>query len=410
VNGLQQWKINLAVLWVGNFLVMAGMTMITPFLSLYLQQDLGVAGEHRISLWAGLIFAANFVTSFLFQPLWGKLSDRYGRKMMLLRSGFGMSIVIVLMGMATSPWHLLLLRIANGVISGFSPAAVSLVSGGTPKERMGFAMGTLQSGATAGTILGPLIGGLMADTFGFRPIFYMTGTMLFLASALSGFMIKENFDREAAARKPQASLLKGFRNLMRIPQMPVLLSITFLIQFAMLSPMALIPIYVQQLHGTTENLAFWAGFVGAVTGLSNMVSAPVLGRISDRVGPKWILLVSLIGAGLMFIPQSFVGTVGQLLVCRFLLGCFMGGLIPTVNALIRRYTPDGQDSRAFGFNSSALALGNMTGPVTGGVLSGLIGIEGLFIMSGLFLFATSLWTYVMLIRRDGGFSAGSERR
>jgi len=141
-----------------------------------------------------------------------------------------------------------------------------------------------------------------------------------------------------------------------------------------------------------------------------MVSAPVLGRISDRVGPKWILLVSLIGAGLMFIPQSFVGTVGQLLVCRFLLGCFMGGLIPTVNALIRRYTPDGQDSRAFGFNSSALALGNMTGPVTGGVLSGLIGIEGLFIMSGLFLFATSLWTYVMLIRRDGGFSAGSERR
>lgn len=407
MNELQRWKINLGVLWFGNFLVLAGMTMITPFLSLYLQQDLGVTGEHRIGVWAGLIFAANFVTAFLFQPLWGKLSDRYGRKMMLLRSGFGMSIVIVLMGFATSPWHLLLLRVANGVISGFVPAATSLVSAGTPKERMGFAMGILQSGATAGTILGPLIGGLMADTFGFRPIFYITGSLMFAASLLCSFVVKENFDRKAAALRAQASLLKGLRRLMRVPQMPVLLSITFLIQFAMLAPMALIPLYVQHLHGSAENLAFLSGFVGAVTGLSNMVSAPILGRISDRVGSKWILFFSLVGAGLLFIPQAFVGNVGQLLVTRFLLGCFMGGLIPTVNALIRRYAPEGLDSRAFGFNSSALSLGNMIGPVTGGFLSGFIGIEGLFIVSGFFLLATSVWTYAMLVRRDTGPSAGS---
>jgi MFS transporter, DHA1 family, multidrug resistance protein len=387
---MQRWKINLVVLSGGNFLVMAGMTMIMPFLALYIQ-ELGITDEHAVGVWAGLIFAANFVTAFLFQPLWGKLSDRYGRKMMLLRSGFGMAIVMVLMGFAAAPWHLLVLRLLNGTISGFAPAAVALVSATTPKERMGFAMGTLQSGATAGTILGPFIGGLLADTFGFRPIFYITGTLLFIASVLSWLLVRENFDRAAASKQVQVSVLKGLRELIVIPQLPALLAVTFLIQFAMLSPMPLIPLYVQHLHGTTENLAFYAGFVGSVTGISNMVSAPLLGRLSDRIGASRILLVSIAGAALMLIPQAFVGSVGELLVWRFLLGCFMGGLIPTINALIRRYTPDGMESRAFGFNGSALSLGNMAGPVLGGALSGLIGIEGLFLLSAVLLFATCAW-------------------
>jgi len=388
---MQRWKINLYILMVGNFLVMAGMTMIMPFLSLYLQQDLGLTDEHEIGVWAGIIFAANFVTSFLFQPLWGKLAEKYGRKMMLLRSGFGMSIVMLLMGFATAPWHLLILRMLNGVISGFMPAAVSLVSSSTPKERMGFAMGTLQSGGTAGAILGPFIGGLMADNFGFRPIFYITGTLLFLASVITWLLVHEKFDRAAAAMKEQVSVLKGFRDLMVIRQLPVLLTVTFLIQFAMLSPMPLIPLYVQHLHGTSENLAFYAGFVGSVTGISNMICSPVLGKLSDRIGATRILLICLAGSAVMTIPQAFADSVGMLLVFRFLLGCFMGGLIPTVNALVRHYTPDGKESRAFGFNTSALSLGNMMGPVVGGALSGWIGIEGLFILAGVLLFLTCIW-------------------
>jgi DHA1 family multidrug resistance protein-like MFS transporter len=397
---MQRWKVNLVVLMCGNFLVMAGITMIIPFLSLYLEKDLGLTDNHVIGVWAGFIFAANFVTSFLFQPLWGKLADRYGRKLMLLRSGFGMSIVMVLMGFANAPWQLLALRMLNGIISGYTPAAVALVSATTPKERTGFAMGTLQSGGTAGTILGPFIGGLLADSFGFRPIFYITGTLLFMASVISWLMVRENFDRTAAALKQQVTVFKGFRDLMVIRQLPVLLTVTFLIQFAMLSPMPLMPLYVQKLHGTTENLAFYAGFVGSVTGISNMICAPLLGRLSDRIGSSRILFVSLAGAGVMLIPQAFVGSVGQLLACRFLLGCFMGGLIPTVNSLIRRHTPDGMESRSYSFNGSALSLGNMMGPIMGGALSGYIGIEGLFLLSAVLLLGTCAWaTYALRSRQ-----------
>jgi len=395
---LKTWKVNLIVLWFGQFLVNAGMTMITPFLSLFLARDLGVVGEHEIGIWAGFIFAANFLTSFLFQPLWGKLSDKYGRKIMLLRSGFGMAVVIALMGLVQNPWQLLLLRLLNGTISGFNPAAVALISGTTPKDRMGFAMGISQSGQVAGTILGPLIGGLLADAVGFRPIFYITGGLIFAASMLAMFLVRETFDREKAAKLPDQSVLSGLKELSKSPQLPALFAVTFLLQFAMISPMSLLPIYVQKLHGTAVDVAFWAGMVGAVTGISNMAMSPVLGKLSDRIGSHRVLTFSLIGTGLMLIPQAFVQTVWQLILVRFMMGIFMGGLLPSVNALIRGYSPDSMISRAFSFNTSTLALGNMLGAVIGGFLAGFIGIEGLFIVSGGLLLLNMVWVRFKLYK------------
>ncbi|MEK3786209.1 MULTISPECIES: MFS transporter [Paenibacillus] len=395
---MPRWKINLIVLWFGQFLVNAGMTMITPFLSLYLARDLNVVDEHAIGLWAGFIFAANFLTSFIFQPLWGKLADRYGRKIMLLRSGFGMAIVIGCMGLVTHPWQLLALRLLNGTISGFNPASISLISSTTPKERMGFSMGIMQSGQMAGTILGPLLGGFMADLVGFRPIFYITGGLIFAASLLALFLVKENFSRSEAAKMPQTSVLEGLKELSHTPQLPALFTVTFLLQFAMISTVTLLPLYVQNLYGTAEGIALVAGFVTAVTGLSNMLSSPILGRVSDRVGAHRVLLVALAGTAMMLIPQAFVQSVTQLAAVRFMMGVFMGGLLPSVNALIRSYTPEGMESRAFGFNTSALALGNMLGAVIGGVLSGFIGIEGLFIMSGCMLLVNMVWVRLKLYK------------
>ncbi|MDQ6421836.1 MFS transporter [Paenibacillus sp. LHD-117] len=403
---MEQWKKNLIVLWFGQFLVMAGMTMIIPFLTLYLQFELGLSDPHEIGVWAGVIFAGNFVTSFIFQPIWGKLADRYGRKMMLLRSGFGMAVVMVLMGFATSPWHLLLLRMLNGTISGFNPASIALISATTPKVRMGFAMGSIQSGAIAGTILGPLIGGLLADAVGYRPIFYLTGALLFVASLLALLIVKESFDFTKAATRVQASVIDGLKRISRIPQLMAIFCVTLLIQFANMSPMTLIPLYVQELHGSTENLAFLAGFVGSATGLSNMFASPLLGKLSDRIGAEKVLAVSLAGAALAFIPQALADTVWQLLLARFGLGLFLGGLIPAVNSLIRKYTPDGMESRAYSFNSSTLSLGNMIGPIAGGALSGYIGIHGLFLVSGALMLLNGVWVWQTLLKRRLPASGG----
>ncbi|GAB7056449.1 MULTISPECIES: MFS transporter [unclassified Paenibacillus] len=403
---MERWKINLIVLWLGQFMVMSGMTMIIPFLPLYIQ-EMGIHDPHEVAVWAGLIFAANFVSSFIFQPIWGGLADRFGRKVMLLRSGFGMAFVMMFMGMAATPLHLLLLRLANGVISGFMPAAVALVSANTPRERMGFAMGTLQSGSVAGTILGPLFGGVLAEWVGFRPIFYITGGLLFAASVLAAFLVKEKFDIEQAKTRPTMSVFSGFRELIRIRQLPALYSVTFLIQFSILSSMPLIPLFVQELHGSGQLLAFYAGLVGSVTGFSNMIASPLLGRLGDRLGSQRILAIALIGTGLAFIPQAFVTNIWQLLASRFLLGVFMGGLLPSVQTLIRQYTPSGMESRAYSFNTSALALGNMLGPVIGGAVSGLIGIRGIFMTAAVLLLLNALWVRLSLFPRNHVQKTGS---
>jgi DHA1 family multidrug resistance protein-like MFS transporter len=397
---MARWKVNLAVLWLGQFLVMGGMTMIVPFLPLYLKHDLGITEDHQIATWASIIFAGNFITAFIAQPIWGGLADRYGRKLMLLRSGFGMAIVMTLMGFATNAWQLLLLRMLNGTISGFSPAAVALMSTNTPKDRMGFAMGTIQSGAVAGSILGPFFGGLLADQIGFRNIFYITGSLMLLASVLTSILVKEKFNAQEAAKKPKVSVREGFNQIRKIRQLPALYTVTFLIQISMLMTLSLMPLFVERLHSSDVGLAFYAGLVSSITGFSNVIASPLLGRLSDRIAPERILIICLIGAGLMFIPQSLVQNVWQLFAARFLLGMFMGGLMPTVNSLIGKYTPSGMESRAYSFNTSALSLGNMVGPVTGGIISAFLDIREIFIISTVLLLLNSFWVYRSLTNKE----------
>lgn len=395
---MARWKINLMVLWFGQFMVLSGMTMVIPFLPLYMQ-ELGVTDEKSISVWAGLVFASNFATAFFFQPLWGKIADRYGRKMMLLRSGIGMAICITLMGFSTSVWHLLLLRMLNGTVSGFVPAATALVSTNTPRERIGFAMGVLQSGAVGGTILGPVVGGLLAGWIGFRNIFYVTGGLVLLAALLAGLVVKERFDRKKAASQPKASIYQGFLQIKSIPQLPALFAVTVMIQFAVLGTMPQMPLYIQQMHGNIDLLAFYAGLVGAVTGFSNMMFSPILGRLGDRVGSERVLAFCMIGAAIAFIPHVFVHNIWQLLLARFFLGIFIGGMLPSVNALLRTYTPDGMESRAYSFNTSALALGNFSGPIIFGLLIGWIGMSPVFLFSSVLLLINFFWVKRTLMQR-----------
>ena len=389
---MSRWKVVLGILWFGSFLVMAGMTMIMPFLPLYLQ-ELGIEDEHEVAVWAGAIFASTFITSFLFQPLWAQLADRHGRKIMLLRSGFGMAVIMILMGLSQSAWQLLALRIVNGMVAGFNPAATALISSIAPKERMGFALGTLQSGGVAGSIIGPLIGGIMADLFGFRPIFFITGSLIILASILVLLFVEERFDRRAAAAKPQMSIFQSFAELSKIRQLPALFTVTFILQFAFLSAMPVIPLFIQHISEDASRIALYSGLVGWITGLSNIIASPVLGRLADRIDPHKILWVSLIGAALSFIPQATADSIFQLLAARFLLGLCLGGIVPTVNALISRYTPDGMQSRAFGFNTSSFSLGSMIGPAVGGVMSGWVGLSGVFYLSAILMFVNGIWVY-----------------
>lgn len=394
---MEIWRRNLYVLCGSLFFVMVAMSMIMPFLPLYIQQDFGIEDPHQVTAWAGIIFGANFLTAGLVSPIWGNLADKHGRKIMILRSGFFMSITMAMTGFAGSLWQLLALRLLNGLVGGIIPASTALVASSVPKERIGWATGLLQSFITAGTIMGPLFGGVLAEKIGFRMIFVITGCVLLLATLVITFTVKENF--VPPEKKERSSLREDFQMIFSSKELPALFFVTVMIQFALFSIIPVLPIYISQLLGSEgAKVALWAGIVQACMGVANVFASPQLGRLGDWFGSQKVLLFSLLAAAIVFIPQGLVHTVWQLVVLRFLLGLSLGGLLPSVNALLRRATPVHMVSRVYGYNNSFVSIGSMLGPMIGGFLAGYVSISGVFYMTSAFLFINAGWVYYSFFR------------
>ncbi|MCM3430541.1 MFS transporter [Brevibacillus invocatus] len=395
---VETWRRNLYVLCGCLFFCMLAMSMVMPFLPLFIQQDFGVEDPHEVTMWAGIIFGANFLTAGLVSPIWGNLADKHGRKIMILRSGYFMSITVALTGFAGSLWQLLGLRLINGLVGGIIPASTALVASSVPKEKIGWAQGLLQSFITAGTIMGPLFGGIMADYIGFRMIFVVTGSLLFVSTLVITFTVHEKFT--PPEKQERSSLREDFQLISSSKELPTLFFVTVMIQFALLSIMPVLPIYISQLLGHEgTKVALWAGIVQAAMGVANVFAAPRLGQLGDRYGSQKVLLGSLVVAGLLFIPQGFVGAVWQLILLRFLLGLSLGGLLPSVNALLRRATPTHMVSRVYGYNNSFVSIGSMLGPMIGGFVAGYISISGVFWMTSAFLLINAGWVYYSFFRK-----------
>ncbi len=193
------WKRNLAVAWLGCFLTGAAFSLVMPFLPLYVEQ-LGVTGHSALNMWSGLVFSITFLFSAMASPFWGGLADRKGRKIMLLRSALGMAIIMALMGVAQNVWQFLILRALLGLLGGFIPNANALIATQIPRHKSGWALGTLSTGGVSGALLGPLAGGLLADNYGLRPVFFITASVLFLCFIVTLLCIRENFTPVAKKR------------------------------------------------------------------------------------------------------------------------------------------------------------------------------------------------------------------
>lgn len=387
---MQLWKRNLVVLWFANFTVMAGMSLVMPFLPLYIK-DLGVTDPAELTKWAGLVFSGTFMMSAIFAPIWGALSDRTGRKVMLLRSALGMAVVMGLMGFTTHVSQLFFLRLAMGVVSGFIPAAVSLMATNTPKEHVGYALGTLATGGVSGQIIGPLLGGVLANFLGFRHVFLVTSGLLLVATCIVFLLVKEEFkkpDPNAAAAKQKKNWKDEIRALKPVWPMFV---VAFLITFSMMMIDPLMSVYVSELAPASQNVALLAGMVTASTGIANILFSPRLGKLGDRIGYKRVLLIALCGAALMYLPQAFVSAPWQLMICRFGLGMCMGGLMPQVNSLLRTSAPTEMQGRIFGYSTSAMFIGNLCGPNVGGFIGGHFGLSTLFFVSCGALLLNAVW-------------------
>ncbi|RLQ96874.1 MFS transporter [Falsibacillus albus] len=385
-------KRNLIIMWFANFLVAASATMIMPFLSLYIE-TFGHFDHSYIQRWSGFVFGITFLTAFFISPIWGRFGDRYGYKPILLITGFGIGTSIFLMGFMHSVIGLFILRLFMGVVTGFIPTSLALISSQTPKEIAGKTLGTLVMGNVSGGLLGPLIGGMMADSFGFKYTFIITAASIATATigVLIGIVEKPKLTKRNEKKFTRKDVLK---QILRHRLLMIVMVLSFLIQVANFSIQPLLALYVNQLSGST-NIAFLAGIAFSATGVGNLLATRQWGKLGDRIGYEKVLMILLILASMFVIPQALAQKLWELVLFRFMFGTAIGGMIPCVTAYIRSEAPVSMQGEVLGYNQSFRFLGNVVGPAIGGIVSGYIGISSVFyVTSSLFLFAFALlwWT------------------
>ncbi len=357
---------------------MLGISMFLPFLPLYLRQ-LGVTEPGKLEAMSGLIFAAPFFAATVATPVWGFMGDRHGRKLMVVRAALGLTLAATLMGLATSVAQLFVLRLGQGAISGFIAAAVALMASSAPRDRMGYALGTLQTAIPSGTILGPLLGGFLADRIGARQVFFVTAAMTLVAAIIVMAFVRE----EERPRSPEGfgRIFENYRLVFGTSQLRLLYFVLFGCQFALMALAPIMALFVESLGAHGRLLATTTGAIFAVTGLATVLTAPRWGRRSDRQGYRPTLRTALLGSSLFALPQGLVAAPWQLFLARIPYGIFIGGVVPSVHAMISLRAPDDRRAGILGITSTALMLGNLMGPLLGGVIAGAFGLRSIFFVS-----------------------------
>lgn len=394
---MEIWKRNLLVCWFGMFVTGVGMSQLAPILPLYIKQ-LGVHNANSIAQFSGIAFGITYIISAVFSPIWGHAADRFGRKPMLLRASLGMSIIIFCMGFASNVYILIGLRLLQGVITGYGTACTTLIATQTDQEHAGWALGTLSTANIAGSLFGPTIGGFIAENVGLQNVFFITGALMMVAFITTTLFVKESFIRE----NKKVLGFKELWNMVPEKSLTITMFVTFFIlALAMYSVEPIITVYITQLSGNTGHVALLAGITFSASGLANVITAPRLGKISDKIGAHKVILAALIAAGVVFIPQAFVKNPWQLMGLRFLLGLALAGLHPSVNTIIKKITPDSLTGRVFGFNMSAGYLGIFGGAVLGGQVAAYLGIRYIFFLTSTLLLLNAVWVYFKVYKKLG---------
>lgn len=384
-EGHPKWRVTLPVMWVAQVSSIMGFSFVMPFIPFFVR-ELGVS-ERTVPLWAGLTGTAAGVAMSIMGPIWGWIADRYGRKSMVMRAMFGGSVVLALMGMARNVYELLLLRIIQGSITGTVPASVALVSSVVPKRRLGFSLGVMQMAVFTGGSIGPYLGGIVADRFGYRLPFSVTGALLFFGGVLVLFGAKERFVRpepRKAGETPPLRIIFG------TPGIPILLMLYMLMNLSGSFVMPIFPLLVEQIVGKPQQAASETGVLLAITGVAGAVAAASVGRWSDRFGHKRTLVLCTTIAALLCFPHYLAQTVPQLFFLRILFGLGVGGMMPAMNALVANTVPRSNIGQAYGFTTTASALGWAIGPAVGGWAASILGYRVPFIIMGTLLLLVTI--------------------
>ncbi len=303
------------------------------------------------------------------------------------------------------------LALLIGVAGGYSSGSTILVAMQTPKNRSGWALGTLAAGIMAGNLVGPLVGGALPPLIGIRNTFFLAGGVIFLSFLATTLFIKEDPQRRPAATG-EARAKRQAGAWARIPDKGPVAAMLFtgmLLMFATMSIEPILTVYVGQLVERRESVTLISGVVMSAAALGSILSASRLGKLADRIGHWNVITGALAVAALLLIPQAFVSHSWQLIVLRFLMGLALGGLLPCITTVIRHNVPDAVGGNVLGLSISAQYVGQVAGPLAGGFVGGHFGMPAVFLFTSALMALGAAYNWLTQQRRARTLPQGQSR-
>jgi len=345
----------------------------------------------NIARWSGLAFAAHFVSAFFAQPLWGKLGDRIGRKAMVMRAGFGLTVIYFGLGMSTQPWHLVAWRFANGILSGFIPSAITLIATNTPEDLAAGAVAIAQSFSAAGAMVGPVLGGILAGIFGYRLSLKVSGIILFVGTLAVGLLVREE---QTDALAERSSIKEDLQIVFDSRVMQVVMITIMSANILTLSVTPTLTLYLRELSPNISGAI--SGAIFALPSIAFVLTAYRWTSLGERRGFDKPILTGLTGAGIAMLLLTLASNTWLFGAGYFLYGLFVAALAPSAACLIATRMPEDFRGRAYGAQQSAGMLGGLIGPIVAGwigdrfglgyifIFTGVVGLAGSFLLSQLF--------------------------
>ncbi|EOE6430557.1 multidrug efflux MFS transporter [Enterococcus hirae] len=393
-----QWKKNLFVAWIGCFFTGASFSLVMPFIPVYVEQ-LGTPSD-QVELFSGLAISVTAFASAIVAPIWGNLADSKGRKLMMIRAAAGMTVTMGSLAFVPNAYWLLVMRFLNGILSGYIPNATAMIASQAPKEKSGWALGTLSTGAIAGSLIGPSMGGALAQWFGMENVFLITGVLLLVTTLLTIFLVKEDF--QPVEKNDMISTKEIFAKMDHLSILIGLFVTTLILQIGITTISPILTLYIRELSGNSGNILFVSGLIVSISGVSAVFSSPKLGKLGDKIGNQKVLLAGLTLSFCCYLPMAIVATPLQLGILRFILGFSTGALMPSINTLISKITPPEGVSRIYSYNQMCSNFGQVFGPMVGSTVAHAFNYRAVFIATSLFVLSNillSLFNFRKVLRQ-----------
>ncbi len=370
------WRRNLAALTAAVFIGFTGFTLVMPFLPIYIG-EMGITDVGDIAAWTGVTLGVTPAMTAVFAPLWGRLADRFGRRLMVARSLFSFIIIMAAMAFATRPWHLFALRVLQGFFAGYGALCLAMAAESAPPGKLAQSIGLVQTAQRLGPALGPVIGAVVAGLVGLRATFLVTAVFYAVAFVLVLLMYTE----PPRAPRPASGATGGavtFRSAMAFENFLLLMVVIFGFQFVDRSFGPILPLFIAGMEPASR-AAVVSGVIFSIVACSAALGhhycARLLRRWSSReVISRASMLAAAAALAMAFAPHSIA-----LAAAAVAFGLAIGAAMTAAYTAAAAALPETVRATGFGFLTSASLVGIAVSPMVAGLLA-RIGLRAVFLV------------------------------